>query len=269
MEMLMDTMLHELSHNIHGDHDQQFYKLFEELKDEWRLLTSKGYRGEGFFSQGQRLGTGHAFYKPRTALGGLERRRVKDALERKERGIVVGPNGRRLGDGPDLNNTETGKRLGGTDLIAELTPRELAAIAAEQRSMDQNRCGAKQLDKDMKRERERAARESTRTRAQDLPVIDDLGNYELDDIVNGLSIASAPSQSSAGSLGDWYCNRCTVKNPPLYLSCSICSAERKLGSDEGSFIDLTAEEPFTWECEACTFMNENGNGTCSICGKAA
>lgn len=269
MEMLMDTMLHELCHNVHLDHDKHFYALLEELKGEWRLLTSKGYKGEGFFSQGQRLGSGHAWYKPQTALGGIERRRVKDALERRERGIVVGPNGRRLDDGSETGGIDGGKRLGGTEVIADLTPRELAAIAAEQRALDQKRCGAKQLGKDMKRERDRAARESIRTKAQDLPVIDDLANYELEDTVNTLSVAPPPSHFTTGP-GDWSCRQCTFMNPPLFLSCQICSTERGFNSDIGNFIDLTDEYPVTWDCRACTFRNQDvSDGKCIVCGTAA
>src|SRR5579859_3013951 len=94
--LCMDTMLHELVHNVHGEHDKQFYALLEEITKEWELLSSKGYKGEGFFSQGQRLGKGHLFYKPSVAASAADRRRIRDAVERRERGVNIGP-GRRLG----------------------------------------------------------------------------------------------------------------------------------------------------------------------------
>ena len=94
--LCMDTMLHELAHNVHGEHDKQFYALLEEITKEWELLSSKGYKGEGFFSQGQRLGKGHVFYKPSIAASAADRRRIRDAVDMRERGINIGP-GRRLG----------------------------------------------------------------------------------------------------------------------------------------------------------------------------
>ena len=45
METLMDTMLHELAHNVFSEHEKPFYGLFEEIKGEWELLSSKGYQG--------------------------------------------------------------------------------------------------------------------------------------------------------------------------------------------------------------------------------
>src|SRR5213083_932152 len=35
METLMDTMLHELVHNVHLEHDKSFYALLEEVTRDW------------------------------------------------------------------------------------------------------------------------------------------------------------------------------------------------------------------------------------------
>ena len=126
----MDTMLHELVHNVYSEHDEPFYGLLEEVKREWELLSSKGYQGEGFFSKGQRLGSGPTLYKPSIAVTAADRRSIKDAAERRAAGVIVGPNGRRLGG--DHGGGE-GRRLGGVD-IEEISPRQLAAMAAEQRA---------------------------------------------------------------------------------------------------------------------------------------
>jgi len=251
------------------------------------MLSARGYKGEGFFSQGHRLGSGHVFYRPRGLLGEFERRRVRDAVERRERGVVVGLNGLnggrllgvdQSGEMDELTAGVGGRRLGGTDLVRELTARELAAIAAEQRANDQRRCGAKYLKNDMKKERDKAARESTRTMAKDLPVIHDLGNYELEDQVTLLSVPTRPSLSSTDSswnegyrLGeDWHCRQCTFRNPPLFLSCQMCQAERGIHGDEGDLIDLTSEYQVSWDCGTCTFRNENVlDGKCIVCGTAA
>ncbi|KAK3984816.1 zinc ion binding protein [Cladorrhinum sp. PSN332] len=55
-EAVVDTMLHELCHNVRGPHDQQFHALWDQLRDELDSLILKGYTGEGFLSKGNQLG---------------------------------------------------------------------------------------------------------------------------------------------------------------------------------------------------------------------
>ena len=47
-EQVVDTMLHELSHNEIGPHNAQFHALWDQLRKEYEGLVSKGYTGEGF-----------------------------------------------------------------------------------------------------------------------------------------------------------------------------------------------------------------------------
>ena len=233
-QLCMDTMLHELVHNVHGEHDKQFYALLEEVTKEWELLSSKGYKGEGFFSQGQRLGKGHVFYKPSIAVSAADRRRIRDASERREKGINIGP-GRRLGApgavsvgsrpsgqpvvqtlgqtfgqtldqpvveqlgqpmGQQLGETFGGYRLGGGYEENFTDPRRLAAIAAERRANDQKRCGAKQASGDMMRETQKAEREGKRTQAKDMPTIIDLNDIQDYDLEDSIMNLSVPTGSS-------------------------------------------------------------------------
>lgn len=46
---------HQLTHIVHGPHDDKFYKLLGELEEEYYSLKTKGYSGEGFHSDGHRL----------------------------------------------------------------------------------------------------------------------------------------------------------------------------------------------------------------------
>ncbi|QDS68341.1 hypothetical protein FKW77_010707 [Venturia effusa] len=55
-EQVLDTLLHELCHIVHGPHDEIFHKLWDELRDEWTSLQIKGFTGEGFLGQGQKVG---------------------------------------------------------------------------------------------------------------------------------------------------------------------------------------------------------------------
>jgi len=356
----MDTMLHELCHNVHTEHDTQFYALLEEVKKDWETISSKGYQGEGFFSQGRTLGKGHVFYKPSLNVSATDRKTVKLAAERRERGNqflgpgrtlggeetengrmpvnVPGGSGQRLGGnevppsmpaqppmvegfpieplpmppgggngyvppyewvnpnngvvmGPYGGNDEYGGRRLGGEGIHDVDPKQLAAIAAEQRALDQKRCGAKQRGSDMRRETERAEREGQRTEGKDIGNVIDLNDlqlYDLDDIPDDIPVVYAPppgppppepvlSTKPAPGTGftgnpfqsDWTCRMCTFQNPPLYLACKVCETERDLKDiSEPNLIDLTdAEVGITWECRLCTFKNENvSSAACEMCG---
>jgi len=298
----MDTMLHELCHNVHSEHDKQFYGLLDQVKREWEMLSSRGYQGEGFFSQGQRLGTGHLFYKPSisTAASAEDRKRIKSAAERRAKGDMFIGQGRRLGDGGVISGTGIparpaesgggvpsapgGRRLGrlgvdeGDIFELDIDPKQLAAMAAERRARDQKRCGAKHAGADMRRETERAQREGTTTQAGDIGNVinlDDLEDYDLRDVPVAPTPAAHTKPAAPTSVGgllssDWTCQKCTMVNPPLYLSCQVCHTERKLGDagvEPGGYIDLTEEFAVSWDCKLCTFRNEKvTDGKCTVCG---
>lgn len=84
-------MLHELSHNVHGPHDAKFHALWDQLRKEYEALLLKGYTGEGFLSEGHRLG-GRGV--PRD-----EARRIARAAAEKRRTLYAG-SGQRLGGAP-------------------------------------------------------------------------------------------------------------------------------------------------------------------------
>lgn len=84
-------MLHELSHNVHGPHDAQFHALWDQLRKEYEALVAKGYTGEGFLSEGHRLGG------RRVPID--EARRIARAAAEKRRTLYAG-SGQRLGGRP-------------------------------------------------------------------------------------------------------------------------------------------------------------------------
>lgn len=55
-EEVLDTFLHELSHNVHGPHDEKFHALWDKLRSELEDLIRKGYTGDGFLGRGHVLG---------------------------------------------------------------------------------------------------------------------------------------------------------------------------------------------------------------------
>ncbi|TKA67048.1 hypothetical protein B0A55_11067 [Friedmanniomyces simplex] len=96
-EDVVDTMLHELSHNVWGEHDSNFHRLWDELRDEHETLVRKGYTGEGFLSEGHRVGSGrHGVPSPHE----MRRLARASAEKRSAQGKLRKGSGQRLGGAP-------------------------------------------------------------------------------------------------------------------------------------------------------------------------
>ena len=99
------VLILQLTHNVHGPHDEKFYKLLSELEDEYEALKRSGYAGEGFHSKGRRIGEDVSHNVPPH----IARARALEAAEKR----------RKLGN--------MARRLGGSVVRRDLSPRELAA----------------------------------------------------------------------------------------------------------------------------------------------
>lgn len=117
---LLGTMLHELTHNIIGPHNDAFNKFWKDMVSELETMMMDGFTGSGFFSGGRRLGI-----VPRDrnySRSGISSASVEDAFRR-------GP-GRRLGtsnedtSGGSTNSRENGIRLGTSDQHAISEPQK-------------------------------------------------------------------------------------------------------------------------------------------------
>lgn len=93
LDNVVDTILHELCHNVHGPHNERLHALWDELRDDLQGLMMKSYTGEGFLSQGRRLRG--ARMPEREA-----RRLTREAAEKRHRRSVAAAAGRRLGGPP-------------------------------------------------------------------------------------------------------------------------------------------------------------------------
>jgi DNA-dependent metalloprotease WSS1 len=122
LEQVVDTMLHELSHNVHGPHDAAFHALWDQLRKEYEGLVSKGYTGEGFLSEGHRLG-GRAV--PRD-----EARRIARTAAEKRRTLYAG----------------SGQKLGGRPVAAGTDIRKVIVDAIERRNTVLKGCGSGNKD---------------------------------------------------------------------------------------------------------------------------
>lgn len=115
-EAVVDTMLHELCHNVIGPHNQQFHALWEQLREEHEALVRKGYTGEGFLGQGQMLGGRRM---PRQEASRLARQ----AAEQRR-----------------VRNQGSGQRLGGTGILRGQDARAVIADAVERRLKIERGC---------------------------------------------------------------------------------------------------------------------------------
>lgn len=80
---------------MYGPHDEKFYAYLNKLKDEYYDLQRSGYSGEGFFSNGTRLGVGTSHDLPPH----IARVKALEAAEKRRKGNLLssGPGGTRLG----------------------------------------------------------------------------------------------------------------------------------------------------------------------------
>lgn len=99
----------QLTHNVHGPHDDQFYKFLAGLQDEYDDLKRSKYAGEGFYSKGRRLGE-NTLQSPPQYIGRLKALEAAEARRRNSRILMSG-----------------GSRLGGGSQNMGLTPKEMAA----------------------------------------------------------------------------------------------------------------------------------------------
>ncbi|KAH9038391.1 WLM-domain-containing protein [Lactarius pseudohatsudake] len=242
-EDVVHTMLHELTHNVHGPHDQNFYEFLSRLEEEYYELKRTGYAGEGFFTNGHRLGEGI----PQNIPAYLARQRALEAAEKRRRTNVttIGP-----------------VRLGGGNLASlGLTPRELAVLAADMRAADEKKCASGTL---AQQEAEKAARDSHHNNAIDLTGdFDDL-DFSDDDITivsddgpatRGPHASRRTDPSSSGPVTTRRApdiNASTKPRPPLVNNASRPAT--------GS----------SWTCPTCTLINGPVaivGWTCGVCGE--
>ncbi|KAJ7134986.1 WLM domain-containing protein [Mycena crocata] len=271
-EDVVQTMLHELTHNVHGPHDEKFDKFLAGLQDEYDALQRSGYAGEGFFSKGHRVGEAVSHDLPPHLA---RAKALESAEKRRQTALMLGGGG----------------RLGGRVNVTNLTPRELALQAAERRARNEKTCGSGEL---AQKEAEKAAKESIESEAIDL-TLESSDDYDDVIVVDAPSAASGPSKiaipqskkvavSTAArpeikpppatlkskptrsrptpypvpvkkpSSFEWTCRICTLLNSDMALQCDACFAERP-PDDLIGWACLTCGEtgmpPDFWTCRAC------------------
>jgi hypothetical protein len=144
LEQVVDTMLHELSHNEIGPHNAAFHALWDQLRKEYEGLVSKGYTGEGFLSDGHKLGGRRV---PRD-----EARRIARAAAEKRRTLYAG----------------SGQKLGGRPVPAGTDIRRVIVDAIERRNTVLKGCGVENKDeKEIKDLADAATNSGFKTKAEE------------------------------------------------------------------------------------------------------
>ena len=253
-------MLHELSHIVHGPHDAKFQALWNQLRDEHEALVRKGYTGEGFLSDGHRLGGRH------TPLH--EARRLARAAAEKRRVVSAGP----------------GQKLGGAAPRPGTDMRGVFVSAIERRNRALRGCGnTNHNDNEIRQISETASRNGFRTKAEEDEANDAAIAQALWELIQedekeryGDSYIPASAQDPVGNGGGsvfpergnsgpgpsskrqrnnfagpstssgparpglgmdvststsvpatgWTCAICTLHNPPEFLCCDVCGNEK-------------------------------------------
>ncbi|CAG8567823.1 8893_t:CDS:2 [Ambispora gerdemannii] len=241
---LIGTMLHELTHIVRGPHDAEFYKILDNLNNEYDELIMKSYTGEGFFSMGRQLG-GVLVHAPNVPIE-VARKRTLEACEN-----------RRLKDQVMMKG---GQKLGGGNLWSGLSLCEKAALAAERRLRDNIWCG---YEGNHGEGRSSGSRKNNKT-----PTI---------------TSARSPASPSLSDSTEWTCISCTLVNKPFALQCEVCDVKRPtdvpisgLDAQNISSVANTNQNVVaidrhfeihksTWACKRCTFENARDVIMCLGC----
>lgn len=145
IEQVVDTMLHELAHNLIGPHNEQFHALWDQMRKEHEALVMKGYTGEGFLSEGHQLGGGRK-------LPMHEARRLARIAAEKRKTLSSG----------------SGQRLGGRPIKVGTDIRQVIVDAIERRSTVLKGCGSeKKGDQEIKDLADQATANGFKTKAEE------------------------------------------------------------------------------------------------------
>ncbi|RPB10174.1 WLM-domain-containing protein [Morchella conica CCBAS932] len=270
LEDCVYTMLHELTHNLHGPHDEVFHAYLKGLEDEYIAARIAGYNGEGFYSEGNRLGAGRA---PRPSTIADARRRALAAAEKRH----------------VQSNPGSTQRLGSSSASANPPERagmrERIASAALRRIRAPRSCGGESGGRDrgrMEEEAERAIRNGFRTQAE-AEEADEAAilraAIELIEIGEREEREEEERRRRSWMQRDGYVWIEDEEPVPVPAARAPDAGARHSRSRSGRSggsrhvpipIDLDHPAPHqggsTWACNLCTLINPTSHRNCDACG---
>ncbi|GAA5861274.1 hypothetical protein JCM3774_002250 [Rhodotorula dairenensis] len=288
-DSLIPTMLHELTHNYRGPHDDKFYKFLEGLTDEY--YTWRRQRFLAFSDPGNVLGAG----RPRGGPVSVREARVKHQQNMQALKNVLGRGGRLGGSGP-----------------AKLSPAAIAEAAERRIRRATTGCGghgANDQSPAIAAEVERAARASIYI---DLTTESDDSDESDVEVVSGpvkkehtASPSASPVVGRSVSPADSEATLASTSKGQKRRHGRGPDANFDGGESSDSDIEIVSEKPATtktkapsmprhrqgprqavtptpkarrrpvrvappspkkWACSDCTLINEATTTTCAACG---
>ncbi|WVW84480.1 hypothetical protein I302_106514 [Kwoniella bestiolae CBS 10118] len=266
-DQLVLVMLHELTHNVHGPHDAKFYKLLEELEEEYYELKRKGYSGEGFHGQGNHL-SGQRVPEHIGRLKGLEAAQKRmDVQKVIGRGEVLG-----------------GSRAGGRSM------KELIVEAAERRLRDDKSCAVGH-GLEAENESKKAQKESVGVDAVDLEIDKESGTGGMADGGSKVIDLTGDSDEEVSlekqESKEKSISKRTLEKPSIPSSSSKATTPRPTPTSQPSsrpapYPSSNSQPPSSttstskpkpkakpetqeWTCETCTLVNPPLVTTCEAC----
>lgn len=261
LEVVVDTMLHELVHIVIGPHNDDFHKLWNQLRDEHESLTLRGYTGEGFLSPGQKLGGSRV---PRHEV---QRRAHAAAVQRQT--LSAG----------------SGQKLGGKPVRRGQDMRKVIADAATRRINITKGCANEGMTKKREREivestdknnaRTEAGTDDADEEAIMLAYIDLIQEEEREKY--GSSYVPPSRENPLGSRGapipipSSDNDRSCPGNPSARRPPNVPTATKPPPPSSSSTSSPFPSEPIhldpdTWTCTICTLVNPLTYLCCDACG---
>ncbi|KAK3354637.1 WLM domain-containing protein [Neurospora tetraspora] len=272
VEQVTDTMLHELAHIVHGPHDGKFHALWNQLRDEHEGLVMKGYTGEGFLSEGRRLGGSSRGRIPmhearRLAREQAEKRKVQTTL-----------------------SAGSGQRLGGARPRPGEDIRRVIVEAVERRNKTLKGCGVKDTgdeglgEYEIRRIEEQATRNGFRSQAEEDEANEAAIAQALWELVQedekkkfGSGYVEPSREFPAGSQGAFQqieekgggsaASSSSAQPPPIPHHTKPTTIISSRPPPSVSSKPEPSNEPSTgWACNICTLHNPDTFLCCDACG---
>lgn len=224
---------YRMAHIVRSPHDEQFYKVLQELKNETEVLIASGYTGEGFHSNGKTLGSQSVpRYKSKQVSAAAAEKRLQTSR------IMLPTGGIKLG----------GSSSNSSLLRNDMTPAQLAAEAAEKRLKDQVWCGGSITQSPSRSSSVQQKRK------------------------NDSNTPKAQTKRSCVTIdlteeSNWACATCTFINKLVESVCQVClSLREKNNSSKDEIISLDDDDDDNgWNCSQCTLKNSKTNNVCDAC----
>ena len=305
IEQVVDTMLHELCHIVYGDHDKNFFALWDRLRDEHQGLVMKGYTGEGFLGRGERLGGQRLpmHEARRRARVAAEKRKTLTAGSGQKlggRGIVRGEDVRaKIVDAIESRNRiSKGCATGtarGREEAERLTLQKdgLEVTKAEKEDPNEAAIMKEYIELIQEEERQKHGRYYTPptnsnpagmraiTAPPTIPNSLRSQQAEIESSLRQSRPPPAPSQSTkpprpptnspARPPQTWTCEICTLINPSANLECDACGVAPSVPGKPPTTIKPASSQPrpkpLAWKCRGCASYVEQEWWTCPSCGR--